>query len=182
MRQTALMRPISDTGKSVRVWRNTPSGSQAGFVGVNAIFPPLRRDPRFKSFCQTHGLTVRPLPPSALDHLATPEALEAHVLLYTRSGSIGTRRRDRQPAVACAAHGRGGHARQPRHLFRARTPGRRARSSLDSRPRPRHGAEHRVVVSAAASRRQDRRVDSRSRRGRWPTRRPATRRVGRTST
>jgi serine/threonine protein kinase len=43
-----------------------------GFVGIDPIFAPLRRDPRFQSFCHEHRITVRPLTPSALDHLETP--------------------------------------------------------------------------------------------------------------
>jgi len=56
-------------------WLDRAVGEQAlwaGFVGVDPIFGTLRRDARFESFCHAHGLPLRPLPPSALDKLATP--------------------------------------------------------------------------------------------------------------
>lgn len=43
-----------------------------GFVGIDPIFAPLRRDARFEPFCRSHRLPMRSLPPSALDRLVTP--------------------------------------------------------------------------------------------------------------
>jgi hypothetical protein len=46
----------------------------APFIGIDALFGPLRRDARFDTFCQRHRIPVWPLPPSAFDRFAGRES------------------------------------------------------------------------------------------------------------
>ena len=42
------------------------------FIGIEALFVPLRRDPRFANFCSRHRIPMHPLPPTALERLPAP--------------------------------------------------------------------------------------------------------------
>ena len=42
------------------------------FIGIDALFSPLRRDPRFVNFCDRHRIPVHRLPPNAFDGLVLP--------------------------------------------------------------------------------------------------------------
>jgi eukaryotic-like serine/threonine-protein kinase len=43
----------------------------SGFIGIDALFAPLRRDPRFQPFCRAHRIPVCPIPATAFDQLDT---------------------------------------------------------------------------------------------------------------
>ncbi len=43
--------------------------SWIGYIGIDPIFAPVRKDAKFEPFCRQAGIPLRPLPPSALDAL-----------------------------------------------------------------------------------------------------------------